>query len=84
MSDLEPGVVLSTSTIAAMERLSTSPHTAMTEQHRATPQQWADTEDWAAENLLCYSCLLELRARIKGADGIRQDVLDIVNELEAK
>jgi hypothetical protein len=41
MADLEPGVALSPSTIAAMERLSTSPRTAMTDQYKATTyEQW--------------------------------------------
>jgi hypothetical protein len=30
------------------------------------------------------AALRALAVRIKGADGIRQDVLDIVNELEAQ
>jgi len=37
----------------------------MTKQHKATPEQWTDTEDWAAGNLPCYSCILELRDRIE-------------------
>jgi hypothetical protein len=37
----------------------------MTKPHRATPEQWAITEEWAADNLSCYSCILELRARIE-------------------
>jgi hypothetical protein len=39
MADLEPGVILSPSTVAAMERLSTSPRTAMTDQYKATTEQ---------------------------------------------
>ena len=37
--------------------------------YRATPEQWADTEDWAAENLSCYSCILELRARVEALEA---------------
>jgi hypothetical protein len=40
----------------------------MTE-HKATPEQWADTESWAAEKLSCYSCILELRARVEALEA---------------
>jgi hypothetical protein len=33
---------------------------------------------------IAAAALRALAVRIKGADGIRQDVLDIVNELEAQ
>ena len=43
MSGLEPGVQLSPDAIAAMERLRTPspPRNTMSEQHEATPEQWA-------------------------------------------
>jgi len=31
----------------------------------ATPEQWADVEDWAASNGTSHACLLELRDRIQ-------------------
>ena len=34
--------------------------------------------------LILAAALTALAVRIKGADGIRQDVLDIVNELEGQ
>jgi hypothetical protein len=40
--------------------------------YRATPEQWADTEDWAAENLSCYSCILELRTRVEVLEDAAQ------------
>jgi len=40
----------------------------MTE-YKATPEQWANTENWAAEKLSCYSCILELRARVEALEG---------------
>jgi hypothetical protein len=36
--------------------------------YKATPEQWADTESWAAEKLSCYSCVLELRARVEALE----------------
>ena len=36
----------------------------MTE-YRATPEQWADVEDWAAVNGVSHACLLELRSRVE-------------------
>jgi hypothetical protein len=41
----------------------------MTKPHRATADQWADTECWAAENLSSDSCILELRARIEALEA---------------
>ena len=37
--------------------------------YKATPEQWADTEEWAAEKLSCYSCILELRARVEALEA---------------
>jgi hypothetical protein len=65
MADLEPGVVLSPSTVAAMERLSTSSRTAMTKQHKATTEQWKHAEACAPEDFAGYACILELRSRIE-------------------
>jgi len=33
--------------------------------YKATPEQWADVEDWAAVNGVSHACLLELRARVE-------------------
>ena len=40
--------------------------------HKATPEQWADTEEWAAEKLSCYSCILELRDRVQVLEDAAQ------------
>jgi hypothetical protein len=37
----------------------------MMTEHKATPEQWADVEDWAANNGTSHACLLELRARVE-------------------
>ena len=39
---------------------------------------------WALEQAGIAAALRALAVRINGADAIRQDVLDIVNELEAQ
>jgi len=33
-------------------------------EYEATPEQWAHTENLAAEKISCYSCILELRTRV--------------------
>ena len=40
------------------------PHSTMTNEHRATPEQWAAQKAWAVDDA-SSSCLLELRARIE-------------------
>lgn len=37
--------------------------------HRATAEQWADVESWAAEGLSCYSSILELRSRLEALEA---------------
>lgn len=79
MTALEPGVQLTASTAAAMERLSTSPSKpAMTEQHKATPEQWAQIERTAQ---LIHgdgcSALLELRARVEALEELHKAVVDL-------
>jgi hypothetical protein len=37
----------------------------MTTPHKATPEQWADCEEWANEGGVSHACLLELRARVQ-------------------
>ena len=48
----------------------------MTDQHRATPEQWAETEKWAQGDELDSSCILELRSRIESLEAAQQDKLD--------
>lgn len=57
MADLDPGVVLSQSTVDAMNRLA---------QHRATPEQWAMLEDLGAPEY--DNTILELRARVEALE----------------
>jgi len=45
----------------------------MTNQHRATPAQWAETEKWAQGDELDSSCILELRARIEALEAAQLD-----------
>jgi hypothetical protein len=40
-----------------------------TKPHRATPEQWADVESWAAEGMRGYANIVELRARIEKLEG---------------
>ena len=41
----------------------------MTNQHRATPEQWASVEEWAIEaKFSSAACLLELRARVEALE----------------
>jgi len=84
MADLEPGVTLSASTIAAMERLSTPSRTAMTNQHRATPDDWAQQEDWANRSAFSdSSCIIELRSRIEALEAAQQPHQDKLDRLIA-
>jgi len=55
----------------------------MTDQYRATPEQWAETEKWAQEDELDSSCILELRARIEALEAAQQDKLDRLIALDA-
>jgi hypothetical protein len=71
MADLDPGVVLSQSTVDAMNRLA---------QHRATPEQWASLEQArepmevhpgvfiADKNTTLATTILELRARVEALE----------------
>ena len=74
MTGFEPGVQLTADTIAAMERLSTSPSKpAMTKQHKATPEQWDDAGAFASDT---RACLLELRARVELLEATQHAHLD--------
>ena len=76
MADLEPGVVFSLSTVAAMERLSTPSRTAMTEQHQAAPELWAAAEKWGANTMDMANCILELRARVEALEATQHAHVD--------
>ena len=43
---------------------------SMTDQHRATPEQWESIERYA--DSISYSCILELRARIEALEAAQQ------------
>jgi hypothetical protein len=77
MSDLHRWVQLSPDTIAAMQRLSTPPpKPPMTDQHRATDEQWAEIEDSADAFGNYSSCLLELRDRIEALEAAQSARID--------
>ena len=40
--------------------------------YTATPGQWADVEDWAANNGTSHACILELRARVEALEADQQ------------
>jgi hypothetical protein len=49
----------------------------MTNQHRATPEQWVRLDKWSTEDISlrtvgAFSCLLELRARIEALEAAQQ------------
>jgi hypothetical protein len=54
--------------LCAVGRRSAEWSGAMTD-HKATPEQWTYTEEWAAEKFACYSCILELRARVEALEA---------------
>ena len=74
MTDLEPGVQLTASTAAAMERLNeSSSKPAMTKQHKATPEQWDDAGAFSSDT---RACLLELRARVELLEATQHAHID--------
>jgi hypothetical protein len=46
----------------------------MTNQHRATPEQWETIEQYGTGSSDPYSCILELRARIEALEAAQQKV----------
>jgi predicted acyl esterase len=48
----------------------------MSNQHRATPEQWEHQDHWTREHRSTASCILELRARIEALEAAQQDKLD--------
>jgi hypothetical protein len=56
----------------------------MTDQHRATPEQWDYVDVWGViHDDPNASCLLELRARIEALEAAQQDKLDRLIALDA-
>jgi hypothetical protein len=55
----------------------------MTNQHRATPEQWAYAEACAPEDFAGYACILELRARIEALEVGQQPPQDKLDRLIA-
>jgi predicted phage gp36 major capsid-like protein len=54
----------------------------MTDQHRATPEQWETIERYA-DTSDPYSCILELRARIEALEAAQQPPQDKLDRLIA-
>jgi hypothetical protein len=45
----------------------------MTEQHRSTPDEWAQQEDWANRRVFSdSSCIIELRGRIEALEAAQR------------
>ena len=56
----------------------------MTKQHKATPDDWAQQEDWANRNVFSgSSCLLELRGRVEALEAAQQPHQDKLDRLIA-
>ena len=53
----------------------------MTDQHRATPEQWNRITDHGGA--ASWACILELRARIEALEAAQQDKLDRLIALDA-
>ena len=45
----------------------------MTEEYKATPEQWAHQETWLDQNDADAACLLELRSRVKALEEAEND-----------
>ena len=53
----------------------------MTKQHRSTPDEWAQQEDWANRRVFSYSsCILELRSRIEALDAAQNQPAKAVTD----
>jgi hypothetical protein len=49
----------------------------MTNQHRATPDDWAQQEDWANRHVSSdSSCIIELRDRIEALEATQQPLVN--------
>jgi hypothetical protein len=55
----------------------------MTNQHRATPDEWAQQEDWANRSVFSdSSCIIELRGRVEALE-VRQQPLAFTGKVVA-
>ncbi len=45
----------------------------MTQEYKATPEQWAHQETWLDQNDADAACLLELRSRVKALEEVEND-----------
>jgi hypothetical protein len=54
----------------------------MTDQHRATPEQWASQKAWAVDDD-DSACLIDLHARVEALEAAQQDKLDRLIALDA-
>jgi hypothetical protein len=53
----------------------------MTEQHRATPSDWAQQEDWTNRSVFSHSsCILELRSRIEMLEAAQNQPAQAVTD----
>jgi hypothetical protein len=55
----------------------------MTDQHRATPEDWEYIRLRAEYGVRLPNCLLELRARVEALEAVQQDKLDRLIALDA-
>jgi hypothetical protein len=56
----------------------------MTKQHKATPDDWAQQEDWANRSAFSdSSCIIELRGRIEALEAAQQPQQDKLDRLIA-
>jgi hypothetical protein len=55
----------------------------MTNQHKATPEQWAYAEACAPEDFAGYACILELRDRVEALEVGQQPPQDKLDRLIA-
>jgi len=56
----------------------------MTKQHQATPDEWAQQEDWANRSVFSdSSCIIELRDRVEALEAAQQPPQDKLDRLIA-
>jgi hypothetical protein len=56
----------------------------MADQHRATPDDWAQQEDWATRSAFSdSSCIIELRGRVEALEARQQPPQDKLDRLIA-
>jgi hypothetical protein len=49
----------------------------MSEQHKATPEEWATIEELGRDNFYAPSCILELRARVEALEATQHAHVDL-------